>query len=80
MNCLMNDNEFCVSAVSTYYTTGKCCGGMTSTSDLCNGSFGICTNLLTTVGAKFNKCSVSSACGGTTSFFIVKGSVQEKKI
>ncbi|CDW72559.1 UNKNOWN [Stylonychia lemnae] len=80
LNCLINNNEFCVASASTYYTTGKCCNNMISDVDYCNVAATVCTFSQTTAGAKYNKCSLSSACGGTTSFFIVKGSVSEKKI
>ena len=80
LNCLVNNFDFCAASDTAIYSTGKCCGGMTSDTDYCNAGFTACTVKQTTVGAKFAKCASSSACGGTTSFFIIKGQVQEKTI
>ena len=78
--CLLNNGEFCTTTDPTYYTTGVCCSGMTSTTDLCLAANPWCTNLQTTPGAKFNKCPLSSACGSTTSFVIVKGVTKDVSV
>eukprot|EP00347_Sterkiella_histriomuscorum_P003732 403363158 len=81
IGCLLLDNqEVCDDQTVSSYSSVFCCKGMVSQTDYCNGAFTQCTNKLTTAGAKYAKCPTSSACGGTTSFFIVKGVVQEKKI
>lgn len=76
----MANSEFCVATATTYYTTGKCCSGMTSVTDLCNAAYPFSTYSQLSAGAKFNKCALSTSCGSTTSYTIVKGIIKDYSV